>query len=167
MLDGLAIPHSDENRQFVRNWHLYNEYNCRNNPLLASHRTATSTACHRLNDLNTAKAYATPSSAVTATRMQLNSGGYPDLHDALHSGNPMAYQPRGGVTLDLQKWGSVRWSNQIVLPPGQPVSTGSGKRPHAMGAWTRWMRALAHTGPQSHKRIVKSTRRANRIARHR
>lgn len=38
---------------------------------------------------------------------------------------------------------------------------------HVTQAWTRWMRALAHTGPDAHNRIGKSTARINRIARHR
>jgi hypothetical protein len=38
---------------------------------------------------------------------------------------------------------------------------------HATQAWTRWMHALAHKGPQSHRRVAKSTARVRRIARHR
>jgi hypothetical protein len=167
MLDGLAIPHTPENRTFLQDWHLYNEYDCHNNPLLASHGATGASACHKLNNLNTARSYATHASAVTATRQQLNSGAYPNLHDALHSGNALDYNLRDGVEADLVKWGSVRWANQLRGSTTAPPPSGPGKRPHAMGAWTRWMHALAHTGPQSHARVVKATRRANRIARHR
>lgn len=34
-------------------------------------------------------------------------------------------------------------------------------------AWSRWMHALGHTGPASHRRIRKSTARVRRIARKR
>lgn len=36
---------------------------------------------------------------------------------------------------------------------------------HVTQAWTRWMRFLGQTGPQSHRRVVAAARRARRIAR--
>ena len=35
----------------------------------------------------------------------------------------------------------------------------------AMHAWTRWMHALGHSGPQAHNRMQRATARARRIAR--
>ena len=36
---------------------------------------------------------------------------------------------------------------------------------HVTEAWTRWMRALGHTGPLAHNRVRAATARINRIAR--
>ena len=36
---------------------------------------------------------------------------------------------------------------------------------HVTTAWSRWMRALAHSGPHAHNRIQKATVRVRRIAR--
>lgn len=38
---------------------------------------------------------------------------------------------------------------------------------HVTHAWSRFMRALAHKGPQSHRRTLAVAARARRIARHR
>lgn len=55
----------------------------------------------------------------------------------------------------------------VDSPLGQAVEGAKANPAHAMSAWTRWMRVLAHTGPHSHHRILRSTARARRIARHR
>jgi hypothetical protein len=46
-------------------------------------------------------------------------------------------------------------------------ATGSKAPAHVTTAWTRWMRALAHSGPKAHNRIQRATVRARRIARKR
>lgn len=38
---------------------------------------------------------------------------------------------------------------------------------HVTQAWSRWMHALAHRGPESHRRTLKVAARARRIARNR
>jgi hypothetical protein len=48
---------------------------------------------------------------------------------------------------------------------GQAQTGADGTPLHATQAWTRWMRALAHKGPEAHNRIQRATARARRIAR--
>lgn len=51
------------------------------------------------------------------------------------------------------------------VPDKQPPAKGGNQ--NVAGAWTRWMHALGHTGPASHRRIQGATRRARRIGRNR
>lgn len=44
-------------------------------------------------------------------------------------------------------------------------SGGPGKTAHVTQAWTRWMHALGHTGPDSHNRLQRATYRVSRIGR--
>jgi hypothetical protein len=50
---------------------------------------------------------------------------------------------------------------------GRAQTGADGSPTHVTQAWTRWMRALGHTGPKSHNRIQRATVRARRIARKR
>jgi hypothetical protein len=165
-IGGLGIPDTAADFDFLAQWSASDAGGCNNNPVLASHKEAGSTNCQRLNSLNTAQAYDSHADAIAATKAQLNSGAYPNLHDALHSGDPYGYPNPNGVALDLQKWGTTGASQWYADKTG--AGQGVGGTPstgHVTQAWSRWMHALAHKGPDSHRRIVKATARARRIAR--
>lgn len=56
----------------------------------------------------------------------------------------------------------------IVFVPATDAFVTAGERSsqtHATQAWSRWMRILAHTGPQQHRRLVAATARMRRIGR--
>jgi hypothetical protein len=55
----------------------------------------------------------------------------------------------------------------IVFATSDAIAKASGSKApaHVTTAWTRWMRALGHTGPKAHNRIQRATVRARRIAR--
>ncbi len=166
MISGLDIPAGGDNTNFLTNWATYDRTACRFNPLIASHKEPGSTACKRLNSLNTAQAYDSHADAIAGTKAQLDSGAYTHLRAALHSGDPIGYEPLSGVTLDLQKWGAVNWSAQVAAANNLPgLGPGASTPMHASAAWSRWMRALAHNGPDAHNRIRRATVRARRIAR--
>lgn len=38
---------------------------------------------------------------------------------------------------------------------------------HVTQAWSRWMKILGHRGPEAHKRMLRASHRASRIARNR
>ena len=55
----------------------------------------------------------------------------------------------------------------VAALKGGPHEVVVTRRPlHVSQAWSRWMHALAHNGPRSHREIMKAAARARRIARH-
>lgn len=163
---GLGYPETGDNKNFLEKWATYEQTPCHRNPLIASHHVKGATNCQRLNGLNTAQNYPSRTKAINATRAQINSGAYVHLHAALESGHPLDYTPATGLTLDLQKWGALAYSKQVESETGAGASAfGAPAANTVMGAWSRWMRILAHKGPQAHRRILNSTARARRIAR--
>lgn len=170
----VGAPATALNHKFFASWQSYSPPACRNNPIAASRKMPGSTDCYQLSDTRWAQNYTSPNQGINATAAQIKSGNFDNILHAVRTGNPYAADLAAGVSLDLQKWGSEKWHNIYMDETGLSGSgsTGSGspgaaRNRHAMGAWTRWMHALAHTGPASHRRLVKATRRANRIARHR
>lgn len=166
IIAGLGIPSTGNVTNFLVDWEITDNSPCKFNPLVASHTERGSTACKDLGGGKVAQAYTTHARAIAGTRAQLNSGTYPHLHDALHSGDPLGYKPLDAVVADLRKWGASGWAAQIVknfnLGGGTPAPVGPA---HVTTAWNRWMRALGHTGPTSHNRIAKSTARVRRLSR--
>lgn len=55
----------------------------------------------------------------------------------------------------------------IVFATSEAIGAATKSVPttHVSHAWTRWMRALGHKGPQAHNRVARATARARRIAR--
>ena len=50
-------------------------------------------------------------------------------------------------------------------PLGQAQTGAAGTPAHVTSAWSRWMRALGHKGPQAHNRVARAAARVRRIAR--
>ncbi len=59
-------------------------------------------------------------------------------------------------------FGQVVWWEAKLLEGSDQPSTAPA---HVSKAWSRWMRALGHQGPDAHNRLRKATARVNRIAR--
>jgi hypothetical protein len=173
ILDAGGWPKTDDNKQFLSNWGLYEQSGCDNNPLLASRSASSSTDCKKLNDARTAQNYTTRTQAVNATVAQIKSGNFDNIEQALKDGNPFHSQHENAIALDLQKWGADNYSRVYAQAVGAGTgvggggSAGTGKKPHAQGAWTRWMHAMAHQLPADIREINKATARLNRIARNR
>lgn len=80
---------------------------------------------------------------------------------------------RGSVTcqntLYVHYEASAAGSEIVFVPAdsalGQAQTGAKGTPAHVTTAWTRWMRALGHTGPKAHNRVARATARINRIAR--
>jgi hypothetical protein len=161
-------PDTSENIQFVRSWSVEEASSCKDNPLIASRVETGSSDCKTLSSGRVAQNYDSVKQGQQATAAQINSGNFDNLRRALASGNPYTQARINGVALDLQKWGATTWQAVYLAHwSGTTISGGTGHAPHAMGAWSRWMRALSHQLPADIREINRATHRLDRIARHR
>lgn len=158
-----GLPSSDFNVSFLTRWNVKEPDSCSRNPVQISHRVGGSTRCKQLPNGRYARNYASRDDAANAFAAQLNLTDYPNLREALASGDPGGYDHQDGLLLDLQKWGSVNYQrdwaetgNLGTVPGGNsPKPTVTTK--NVSGAWTNLMRTLARDGHQTIVELGKST----------
>lgn len=136
---------------FLRSWNQYDQPKCPRNPLNISQHAPGSADCKNLHVNKWAQAYTSRDEAANAFAEQLNLTDYPDLREALGSGKPLGYSNLAGLLIDLQKWGSVRWRQQVALIEGVNVGTTTPTSvakagSNVSGAWTHLHRVLNNDG---------------------
>ena len=133
LLGAAGLPTNAANRRFLDEWHSHANSNCPDNPVDISRREPGSTRCAALPSGREAQAYTSHASAANGFADELNLTDYPNLREALASGNPYGPAHRNGVGLDLQKWGSIRWQAAYLketAPPPPGIHA-----PHALHGW--------------------------------
>lgn len=164
-LCGVAtVPNNADNRGFLTDWHNRAATNCRNNPVDIHLRISGSRDCRKLFNPNTySQNYANPDQAAGQFRAQLHSGNYPDLLDALQSGDPYGVADAKAVKVsnDLVRWGSGEFAHFY----GTQTFGASGGDLNAPGLHKGWhdlRRTTNKHAPDSLHKANKSIHRALR-----
>lgn len=154
------LPMTDENVSFLTLWTNHETASCRNNPVDVSRKVGNSTNCNKLASGLFAQSYTSHAQAASAFNLQLHSGNFPHLADALGGGSPLDKGPMQDVINDLKKWGATKFARSMTNvyfppPPPPPNITGFHK------GWADLQRSLGkhRLGPK-----VKATVRMDRAA---
>lgn len=150
LLSAAALPQSSTNQEFLQAWHKNALADCRNNPIDISHKLSGSSNCKATNLVGQfVQNYTTSDYTRTAFSVQLKSGKYPHLLDALQAGNiySLTGTDAGKVAADLSAWGSVAFGN--VYLSGQNSGGGKLRAPKAMGGWDDIRRGFHRKLPQT------------------
>lgn len=159
-----TLPDTQDNRDFLTDWHSHAETNCRNNPVDISRPISGSTRCKGLSLVGQfAQNYASHDQAAGQFRAQLRSGQYPHLLAALMTGHPYNVSDKVAVQVDqdLGHWGSVTFDNYYA---NQTFASGSGgiRAPHLLKGWHDLRRSTNQHMPKSLRRSQRNINQAMR-----
>jgi len=165
-----GLPVTSGTVDFLNLWHNYgNAAGCAYNMVDLSHGEPGSTRCQRLPGGRYARNYTDTQSAANAFADQLTLSDYPDLRQALASGTPATYGDQAGISLNLQKWGSVRfqqwYESSHQMQGGGTSSSPPPTSKNVGGAWHRLMKTLALDGHETIMELRRATAALNRIER--
>jgi len=123
------LPQTDENVTFLTDWVNHETATCHNNPVDLSRPVGNSTNCQKLTASRTAQNYTSHAQAASAFDLELTSGNFPNLLNALKGGTPLDKGPMQGVIDDLKQWGATKFAKYLTgiyfpPPPPPPKITG-------------------------------------------
>ena len=162
-----------ELRNFLTEWQRLEPSSCRDNPMLASHRSAGSSNCKTLPNGKRAQAYQSQTQGRNATVAQIKSGAYPSLLAVFTSGSPFTpLTGNQGLYNDLLAWGvptfAAWYRSQFGSQWGNTGGSSSGGvAPQAHQGWNSLRQSINRELPAALAGISRNQQAALRELGHR